>query len=516
MKNFLRRSTGFSPKSLKKGFSLAEVMVSVAILGVVIMATVSQLQLSSKSATDMAADAEINNVTNKIISAIGATSVCVHNFQGELQDAVYTSIVDINGAPLIQENSTIGTSGGELKVSRIETKKTSDNEMVLILSFQKKKFGLGSFFLTGPKREIPINTILQGASGSPIDYCFANYDLVIKTSIQQSCKGNSSFYNPDSNPPYGACEHVVKPLACTTAGQFLKSVTTVNGAVEFTCGKLTEDCPEGQAVQGFDSNGQVKCEYIFKTCAAGEVIMKVGGQHVCRKLDCGPSTQLNLSAFRGFDASGNLLCTPITTAATCPNGQYATQISSTGTVTCSTSPFQGGTCPVGKYINGINSDGTVKCDTYIQVPFDCPANQAITSIKPDGTPDCEPINSTLKCGGTSRTYNACREAGGVVITGASSHCKFNGPSCPSGWTRCVSYGSQYQVSCSDTSNTFYCDEWKQIRYAYPTAGNNIYSNNTRTSNQCHHWVGSAGTQGQCLDTIVAAPIYTEQRTVGCY
>lgn len=514
MKNFLRKLTGFSSKSPEKGFSLAEVMVSVAILGVVIMATVSQLQLSSKSATDMAADAEINNITNKIISAVGTTSVCTRNFGGKVQDAIYDELIDTNLDKLIVKESSIGTSGSEIKVLSIETKKVSDNEMILVLSFQKKRFGL-AMLLGGPKREIPINTILQGASGSPIEYCFANYDLVIRTAVQQACQGNTSHYNPNLNPPYGLCEHIVKETSCSP-GEFLKSVTAnpVTKEIEFVCGKITEDCPEGQAVSGFDASGNIKCEYILPTCGPGEVILRVGGQHICKRLDCGTVAQTELSAFRGFAANGDIQCTKITTAAQCPNGQYATQIDNTGNITCSASPFAGGTCGVGKYINGVNADGSLKCDPFIKLPFDCPTDEAITGIKSDGTPDCERINTLFKCVGSTKTYNECKQAGGEIIKGANSHCKFNGSSCPASWSRCLSIGAQWEVGCRDTTNTFYCNEWIQNRSIAPWNGNGVYADQGLRSVTCKYWEGTPGTQGRC-DEYNGATYNTRQDTVGC-
>lgn len=512
MKNFLRKLTGFNSKSLEKGFSLAEIMVSVAILGIVITATVSQLKLSSKSATDMAADAEINNITNKIISAIGTTAVCGKNFAGQVQNASYNELVDINLDKLIVKGNMTGP-GGEVKVQNIETKMVSDNEMVLVLSFQKKRFGV-DMLLGGPKREIPINTILQGGPGSPIEYCFANYDLVIKTAVQQACKGATAYYNPNRNPPYGVCEHIVKPLSCAP-GEFLKKVTAnASKQIEFECGKVSEDCPEGQAVSGFDSAGKVICQTIFPSCAAGEVLMKIGGAFACKRLDCGVATQTELSAFRGFDSSGGILCTKITTPGPCPNGQYTTQIDNTGKISCSASPFVGGSCGVGKYINGVNSDGSLKCDSFITLPFDCPVDEAITGIKSDGTPDCEKINTAFKCAGSTRTYNDCRAYGGEIIKGANSHCKFNGSTCPAPWTRCNSIGAQWEVGCRDTSNTFYCNQWTQYRSIAPWLGSGPYGDQGLRSVSCLSWVGTPGTQGRC-DAYAGVTLTTRQDTVGC-
>lgn len=522
MRNFLKKLTGLSSKSLEKGFSLVETMVAVTILGIVIMATLSQLELSSKSSLDMAADAEINNVTNKIIAAIGTTSVCRDNFGGKTQDQTYTSIKDSNGDLLIQAGFSTG-SVNSIKVLSIVTKKISDNEMNLVLSFQKKRSSVNNIFASGPKREIPINTILAISSPTLIQDCFANYDLVLRTAIQQSCTGLASIYNPNINLPYGACEHSVKslttassPLVCPV-GQFLKTVKTTNGEIEYICGKFTDDCPAGQALVGFDNAGVVQCDYIFPTCTPGDALIKVGGVYVCRKLDCGIATQTVLSAFRGFSSTGGLLCTPITTATQCPNGQYATQISVNGTVTCSAAPLIGGVCPVGKYINGVDANGNIKCDTYIAVPANCPAGFAITGIQSDGTLDCERIDAMLRCGASTHTYNDCESLGGVVMLRGSgtSHCEFAQSSCPGGWSRCSNYGRQWESQCRDTSNTFYCDQWTQVRSVTPVGGNNAYMDTPLASVNCHNWTGSAGTNGNCADNLGGPTAYTTQKSVGC-
>ena len=530
MKNFLRKLTGLNPKSLEKGFSLAEAMVAVAILGIVITATLSQLELSSKSTLDMAADAEINNVTNKIIAAIGTTSVCRDNFGGKAQNNnTYTFIKDSNGDYLIQNNVATG-SGNSVKVLSIETKRVSDNEMNLVISFQKKRSTVNNIFASGPKREIPINTILTTAAPIVIQDCFANYDLVIRTAIQQSCKGLASKYNPNINLPYGACEHSVttltaantslNPIACP-AGQFLKTVKTTSGEIEYTCGKFTEDCLPGQAISGFDG-GVVQCDYIFPVCAPGQIIMEIGGANVCKPITCAPpplGNQTVLSAFRGFYSGGNPLCTPITTAAQCQNGQYATNITDEGTVTCSNALLIGGACPIGKYINGVDANGYIRCDTYIAVPAICPNGFAVTGIKDDGSLDCEIKDAALRCGGSTRTYNECETAGGVVRNrgSATSHCEFDGESsCPLGWSRCGNYGRQWEVTCRDTANTFYCNQWTQERPVYPVGGNNAYLDTPLAPGTCHLWTGSAGTQGRCEDNPGAGPtVYTRQKSVGC-
>ncbi|MDD4973874.1 MAG: prepilin-type N-terminal cleavage/methylation domain-containing protein, partial [Bacteriovorax sp.] len=53
------------------GFSLMETMVAVAILGVMVATVISQLRSSYLDSLNVGADAEINNITNRVISEIG-------------------------------------------------------------------------------------------------------------------------------------------------------------------------------------------------------------------------------------------------------------------------------------------------------------------------------------------------------------------------------------------------------------------------------------------------------------
>lgn len=525
MKNFLRNLKVCNTKLSKKGFSMAEVMAATAILGIVVVATISQLNLSSKSALDMAADAEINSLTNKIISSIGTPAVCIENFQNKLQGSTlsptdYNSLIN-NGTVLVQKGTSLGTSAGEVQVSAITTKAVSDNEMILTVTFNKKKFGVASYFGQGTKREIPINTVLIDPTGTPgdkrISYCFANYDLVVKTAIQQACKGNSSHYDETVNPPYGNCVHAVQETPKCANGEFLKRIRAVDGSIQYTCGKITDDCPNGQAIKAFNPDGSVVCDYLFKTCAPGEVIVKnAAGEHVCSKIDC-DTPYSTIYAFSGFDSNGVQVCQPVTTANDCGTG-YTREVQANGTIKCSAAAFVGGDCGVGKFVKGVDIDGQLICEQIITFPKNCndPTTEAITGVDSNGDITCLPADRPLACGGSTKSYRDCKAAGGTIARKglSDSHCVFTMSACPSGWNQCNSYAKQQNKSCTDTSNTSYCDSNRITRTASSSAGNNVYADVARASVTCVTWTGAPNTSHACAQVPQTATL-TDITQIGC-
>lgn len=98
---------------------------------------------------------------------------------------------------------------------------------------------------------------------------------------------------------------------------YLMNVTTdKNTHVITSCSKpLKQECPSGQVVNGFDSNGNVQC----KTALAGTQ-------------QC-PSGQ----AMVGMNAGGSIICAPVQNqfvAQQCPAGQKMRGIAANGTITC--------------------------------------------------------------------------------------------------------------------------------------------------------------------------------------
>lgn len=525
MNDFLSKLKNFRHKLLIQGFSLVEIMAATSILGVVIMATISQLNLSSKGALESASDAEINSVTNKIISAIGTPAICTENFYDQSQNKTNYTRITSNGEVLIEKNTTTGTSNKEIVVSAIETRRVNDNEMILTISFSKKKWKVAEYMTGGPKREIPINTSLKTANGV-INYCFANYDLVIKTAIQQACKGDSSHYNPDINPPYGGCEHdyaqnpALNPaptapssIKCNVPGEFLKEVKGANGKIEFKCGKIMTDCPTGQAVSGFDADGKVKCEYVFESCPAdGSVIVKTSaGRHVCTQIDCRGIHPL--SAFNGFNPDGSIRCTAVSQTHNCGGTNWATSVAADGKITCGNAYMAGGDCAPGKYIQGVNPAGEPICVPIVNFPQTCDTGYAIKGIKANGDIDCQLIQRRLGCG-IGHTYSQCAAQSGTLINAgqSNSHCKFTGGNCPNGWNPCPTFLTQTSATCTDSSNTFYCDSNVQTRVVSASPS---YVNAPRAQVTCYTWTGASNNNKACAQVSkpVVQSIVSE---IGCY
>lgn len=505
--------------STNRGFGLAEAMISVAVVGLISTIVVSQQKLAAKSAYNVASDTEINNLTNKVVAEIGDQQTCTSNFGGFAFAKSYTKLTNKAGGDLIVTTQKYGNSIGEITVNSIKTELKAAgnfNEMVLVIAYRKKEGG-SIFSSRDVVREVVLNTVsLDG--GTTVNSCYANFDLVIKTAIQLSCQGNTAYYDANQNSPYGACVHISEVKTCP-AGQFLKTVFTgANKDIQYTCATIDTACSNPKEfVTAFNADGTVTCGPIVKACPAGSVITtNAVGAQVCTVLDCTGISPI--SAFNGFTAGGAVICSQITSLKNCGTDNFATQVNTDGSITCSVQAVSGSSCPVGQRIQGITSTGTINCVPFMNLPMDCGAGNAITGINSSGNPTCAPINRPLSCygAGGGHTYNSCTGAGGSITNAYSSGsmCTFNGASCPGGWSRCQSWGTQTTSSCSDTG-TGGCGA--TIRYATPFGGNGAFQNNGQNSVTCYNWTATWPYGGSYTCSASANSSATSNQTsVGCY
>lgn len=502
----------------QSGFSLAEIMISISIIGILIVAVISQQKMSRKTAYAVNSDTEITNIVNRITSQIGEQAVCTRNFQNFPQNKTnYTQLVDANGVAILNVGASYGAKTAEIRLEGIETERRNDREMTLKLIFANKKRDLTQFF-GKIYREIPINTILTAPAGN-IDYCFASFELLIKTAIQSACSGNTSRYDATLNPPYGACVHTNTDITCP-AGQFLKTVTnSVTNSIDYTCASLANACPAGQFIKTFNADGTITCDYALKACAAGQVIVKnAAGQHVCTTIDC--TGVVPISAFGGFDSNGAAVCNQVTSLKNCGTDNFATQIDSNGTITCNTAVVLAGSCSPGQRIQGINGGGGITCTNFINIPAACNAGEAITGVDANGNISCQVMSRPLSCngaGGTHHTYKECSDAGGSIHdrNGSNSMCIFGGATCPAGWTRCNLWGTQdNSLVCNDTSSTYYCNGNIQARMATPSSYS--FANFANNSVNCINWYSTPLSSYSCYVGAVVATVTTSQLQVGCY
>ncbi|MDD4973873.1 MAG: hypothetical protein PHY93_05955, partial [Bacteriovorax sp.] len=373
-----------------------------------------------------------------------------------------------------------------------------------------------------------------------VDYCFANYDLIIKTAIKAACGtgySNSSYYDETYNVPYGGCRHKNTDKICPT-GQFITAVNVDPstpagvGSIRYTCTDLIAPsfvgaaCPYGQSVTGYNPDGTANCSLGFLNCPAGNVLVKTAAGYVCTDVDCmkSPWDVGAPYAFAGFKADGTAECRQINNIRNCGADNFATNISPNETVTCSPAVVVSSTCAPGYRIQGVDAAGNANCQPFITLPFDCGAGNAVVGFDSTGYRICSPVDRPLACDGTRNlhTYNYCTNNGGQIRNYGTptSQCMFSGATCLAGMTRCNSWGSQIQEQCTDTS-TYFCSTMVQTRYATPTSL--AFTNYAQTTNQCVYWAGVAGSGNpysanyhQCQIGGWFPAILSKQTEVGCY
>lgn len=524
-----------------KGFGLAESMVSIGIIGIIVMTVISQQKVSNKSVTALASDTTINDIVRMTLGEITDQSTCEANFKTFSKDKVYLTLKNgRTGQNFLVTDGRYGIAGtvvegnktviGEVQVSKIETQHIlEDNNpyaMILRLTFKRKDVG-GIFSSKTVTRDIPINTVMNGAV---IGSCFGDFNLLAQSAVKASCVELSTipagtsyvsrYVDPDpvAGFPYGKCVHDPGDLTCPNGTIFTK-VSVAGGKPTYVCGTIDSSCTDpGKFIVGFnDTTGAPICDYPVPVCANPDQVLtrSSSGRYVCTKVDC--STVVPVSAFAGFYPDGTIKCNQITQDTPCPSS-YASEVTSSGKVTCSPVTVTAKTCPAGTRINSVDAAGTPICTPYINLPFNCANPLVVRSIDVNGNAVCGQKEYPLKCGGSSplRSNVDCSNAGGTPanLTGTWSQCYFAGTSCPGGWARCSSWTKQADASCTDTSNTFYCNgniQWRPV-----SQGGMAEVNTTAlASTTCYQWQGAPNNNKAC-NPVPQTVVSTSIQYVGCY
>lgn len=538
----------------KSGFGLAEAMTAIGIIGVLVTVIISQQKVSVKGMTTIASDTTINDVTRMVLNEVTDQATCTLNFGNQIKTETYTELKNSKTSQVfLKTGNSYGIGGsaiagnktvlGEVQLSNIDTLPAIPNNqysMILRLKFKRKDGAGGIFSSNTVTRDIALNTVMDTTDTTKIASCFGDFSSLAQSAIKAACLQDAlpsglaqaaKYLEPSpaltaAGFPYGKCVHDAGDIDCTSTGGVLQKVESIDGKPSYTCGALESSCPiAGQFITGFNTFGSPICEYPFPQCAVDQVITRSAtGVYKCVKIDCSGTTPIK--AFAGFDANGDLICNPITTANACPDS-YATSITTSGSVVCSQVLVQEKTCPPNQRVNSIDSSGMPVCTPFINLAITCPAGQAVKSIDASGNAVCGVIERPLRCGTTPvRSHIDCQNAGGTPAylgNSSQSQCFFAGGTCPAPWVRCGSWTVQQAGSCTDVSSTWYCNGWVQTRSA--SNGNGVGSGtpgvNTTAlqSTPCYRHNGIAGTgnPGNCSSTTAGAPVATTAIThVGCY
>lgn len=514
------------------GFSMAEIMVGVALMGVLAMAIMSQMKLVASSKKSSNENAIILRLSDKVGVELSRQETCsmAANFGGLTLTAAATNlpsgaIVDSNGSPILIVGSSYGAKvGGSseaasnanvVKVTSITTMLNASNsdQLDLTITFQKKG-GIASVFNSSSSITFPLS-IVKDTTVTPnkVKYCYNDITNSIASAIRLSCTGNNSYYDPSANPPYGACKHYVDTTVCAN-NQYVKKVEVDGtGKLIFTCGTLPS-CSGGKILTGFDTTGNAVCSYPFPSCGTGKIMIKsAAGPFICVNTDVGCTAPNALTKFR---ADGGVDCAYYYPPNSC--AKRATSYDpATGTVACDNEVFKAVTCPPGYYISSFDATGTAQCTKYITTNYNCPAGYGATGVDGSGNLTCQQVMRSW-CGGaaSTHTYADCTAAGGSVMNGGTSNavCKFGGASCPGGWTPCASWATTDTNQCTDTES--HCPS--QVRATQYATGGGFANPIAPYSVTCYNWAdipGDGVDYGACYQAS-SWTVSNSQTETGCY
>jgi prepilin-type N-terminal cleavage/methylation domain-containing protein len=517
----------FFKKHGQSGFSLMEVVVGAALLGVLSTAVVNQLQLANNSKKSSNQQAIINGLTDKIGVELSKQETCslAANFKGKAITRVFNTGDSIYASDGTTALITVGSSYGRkdaggnsaaasdvasVQVSDIRTSQsaTDSNQMIIDISFTKQTGVLKTFSLP-QKISIPISIIKNTITPTLIEFCYNDITNSIASAIRLSCQGNTSTYDSTKNPPYGACIRNVDNTSCP-ANQYIRKIeydaSTGQNIVKRTCAGLNLTCGAGQVISSFNNDGTVNCSYPLPNCAPGQLMVKSAtGPYICLQTNTGCS---GLNAIKSFNSDGTVTCARFYPPKTCTG--LVTSISP-DSVTCS-SYIKPVTCPEGQWVTGFDASGQAYCGKFYNYPQSCGGGNGATGLDASGNLTCQQLKRRLYCNGTpsTRTYSDCTAAGGTVYNygTTNAYCHLNASSCTGAFIPCLDYRSRGSASCTDTHSN--C----------PTAVRSYYEPAMAFSNpvhatyvQCRNYVSYG--RYACTHTTYP-PVHTPIYEVGCY
>ena len=526
----------FHKKNSQAGFTLMEIAVTGALLGILSLGIINQMSMVNSSKIVSNESAIINNLTDQIAVALSNEKTCANpvNFGGQnitrtfvAGQALYASdgITEIikkgstYGAHVVGGSTLAASNANSVTVMDIKTSPnaTNPNEMNLQIIFSKRG-GITSGFVKQQAVNLPI-IIIRDATLTKVKFCFNDLTNSIASAIRLSCTGANSFYDPTANAPYGGCKTEVDGTSCPNdqyINQIKYDATLGVNKLVHACAPFQASCAiAGQVITSFNASGTVNCGWPLPNCNPGDLMMKKNtGEYVCIPTGAGCA---GLHAIKSFNSDGTISCFKYWLPNTCV-GKLMTSMSADGSITCSDS-VRPVTCGVGEYISSFTAAGVGVCSRFITYPFNCPANQGITGLDVNGTPTCQPLTRRTSCNGTmsvSKNYINCVAAGGVVINpgGTNSFCKISAATCPGGWIPCQTWRATTTITCTDSNSS--C--------AYSTAGvltslGQAFNNPVNpTSVTCNMWMRNSGPWVRsCHYVIGTGPTATTPVSqVGCY
>jgi prepilin-type N-terminal cleavage/methylation domain-containing protein len=372
----------------KLGFSLMELMITVAIGGVLSLVIADSFKKSQNLQSDMHRTSEVNNLIFSLTTELSRRAVCEINIPKSTAlptlpaTTSLSQIVYKSGTPIITVGAGYGANISNIvSISYGGTASTTNaklRKVILTVQYQVKQKVATTTTIPARKFEIPINIFVNN-SGT-VESCYSDGQTLLENAVQYSCQGRGAKFYPsvpnDTVYPYGHCEHEYEVQASTAttnvgvcpAGELLKLIDSSANKMVFKCSKLSTvaplvQCPAWSYMTGIGSTGQAICTDIRTLFPAnGIMYIKINGTAgilSMQTINC-PANQI----LQFIDATGTPQCINPNLTYTCPAGQYVSGIDRltlpAGQPICSYANNRNA-CGAGTYMSAIDAAGNVTC-----------------------------------------------------------------------------------------------------------------------------------------------------------
>ncbi len=410
MKNLFRNDAGFS---------LAELVVAVGVVGVISIGIIQLVEKQSKIQKKAEIDFEVNSLSTSIAQYLRSSDNCKATLTG-----VGTIINNRSIPAIIRVKRGGGTSkifkvGEKYAKGSVTLKKITVTDLVTNPSpipagmtgfgelFLQVDFDLKSKIISFNKasisKKIPLKVSLD--SGLQIVQCNSATEDAYSSSLIEGCTSIGGTFNSSTGkcilktfvPPSPATD-----LKTAVSTKYLKDSTKnyyVNDYVQVMGDTMTGNLTLASSqitARNIKASSKVcvgsRCrKYLQSSCGVGKVVVAVreDGTVLCTSTtNCGTNKY-----FVGVEG-GNIKCVPFTVEK-CPSGQYVYSISPSGDIVCRPLPVNNSiTCSTGYYIESISSTRVPVCrlmpiDTNTNVfGKSCTSGKAVTGYNSSGVPYC--------------------------------------------------------------------------------------------------------------------------------
>lgn len=425
-----------------KGFSLAEVMIAIGILGAVSLGVMRLVRMQSDQQKKSETEFELNTVFTNLTQHLQNSESCRTTLSalGNITtNKNITQIKNRNGSVIYEINKPYGgrnATSGPVVIEKMEildtllspltitpsvitAGNTGHGQLVLNITFRRD-----SKMVTGLKkisRTLPLSVELN--SSYTVTKCFTAYENATESAMAVACDSIKGSFNPatdmceltafsfpsnvtDFLPPDDpsmaiSTDYLQSALNNTsdpTRTRFNMERRYVNTTGDTMTGELNLSTSGKKTTsENIRATTQVcvegRCrDFTRKECPAGQILLRINGDGsiACKSLGVCPANQY----LSGLNADGSAKCVALN-GATCPAGQYVVSIAANGSVTCAAvNPRPNISCPAGQYIEQISASWVPTCrvtpiDTNTNVYNRyCPAGQAVRGFSSTGVPTC--------------------------------------------------------------------------------------------------------------------------------